>query len=372
MALIQPELIEEIKKYGVFDFTSCYNCGNCTAVCNLSEENVNFPRKMIRYSMLGLKDEILSSKELWLCYSCGDCSETCPREANPAGLMAGLRRYAIANYEKTGLTKLIFKSNIFSLFITLILSIFLSFFLLTIKPDIIVSRWLFQYMPYEVIHNIGIGAFAFLGLSSIVGVIVMWQKIMKNTDKTKATKVIPQIIKSFSKLLEEIITLKRYQNCNSENSFWNNKNWLIRPWFLHWTIMWGFIGLLLATTLDFIFKNPSTDIWLPSRILGTFAGLLMTYGSSFALYYRFTKITKAYSNSKLSDWMFLSFLWLAGITGFWLEIAVAFKADIILNQIIFVIHTIISMQLVILFTFSKFAHAFYRPLALFTHYYKDV
>jgi nitrate reductase gamma subunit len=68
--------------------------------------------------------------------------------------------------------------------------------------------------------------------------------------------------------------------------------------------------------------------------------------------------------------MFLSFLWLAGITGFWLEIAVAFDADLVFTHVVFLIHVIISMQLVILFAFSKFAHAFYRPLALLFHVYK--
>jgi ferredoxin len=369
MALIQPELTEDIKKYGTFDFTACYNCGNCTAVCNLTAKDANFPRKMVRYSMLGLKDEILSSKELWLCYACGDCSSTCPRQAEPGDLMAGLRRFAIANYEKTGLTKLIFKNNLFSLFITLLLSVVLGFFLLTIKPDMVVSRWIFQYMPYEIIHNLGIAAFAIMGLSALTGVLVMWNNIAKNKVESGDKKFFPRLTDALKKVLEEAATMKRYKNCDTDSSVWNKKAWYVRPWFIHWAIMWGFIGLLVATSLDFMFKNPAIDIWWPSRILGTVAGLLMVFGASLALYYRLVKITKPYSNTRLADWMFLGFLWVAGITGFWLEISVAFGADVWLNQIVFVIHTIISMQLVILFAFSKFAHAFYRPLALFAHYF---
>jgi nitrate reductase gamma subunit len=132
--------------------------------------------------------------------------------------------------------------------------------------------------------------------------------------------------------------------------------------------MWGFIGLLVATTLDFIFKDPATTIWWPSRILGTIAGILMVYGSTVALNYRFRKINKTYANTLMADWMFLGFLWLAGITGFWLEIAVAMGADLFINHVVLMIHIVISMELVILFAFSKFAHAFYRPLALFMHH----
>ncbi len=367
MPLIQPELTEDIKKYGSFDFTACYNCGTCTAVCNLTEKNANFPRKMIRYSMLGLKSEILSSKELWLCYSCGDCSTTCPREAEPGDLMAALRRYAIANYEKTGITKLIFKNNFNSLLVTLLLSVILGFFLFTIKPEMEVSRWIFQYMPYEIIHSLGIIAFAFMGISALVGVILMWRNISGKETPPSNKNILKRFTEAFQKVLGEVATMKIYKECDADSSFWNNKPSYIKPWFIHWTIMWGFIGLLLATSLDFMFKDPSTDIWWPSRILGTIAGLLMVYGSSMAIYYRIKKITKPYANSRLADWMFLGFLWLAGITGFWLEISVFLGANTLTNQVVFIIHTIISMQLVILFAFSKFAHAFYRPLALFAH-----
>jgi hypothetical protein len=42
-----------------------------------------------------------------------------------------------------------------------------------------------------------------------------------------------------------------------------------------------------------------------------------------------------------------------------------------MNQVVFIIHTIVSMELVILFAFSKFAHAFYRPLALFGYFLRQ-
>lgn len=369
MALIKPELTEDIKKYGSFDFTACYNCGNCTAVCNLTEKDANFPRMMIRYSMLGMKEEILSSKELWLCYACGDCSVACPREAAPRDLMASLRRYSIAQYEKTGLTKLIFKSNWASVVVTLILSVILGFFLLTVKPEMAVSRWIFQYVPYEIIHNLGIVAFAVMGLSALAGVLVMWKNLLKKGVRKSDKKFFPRFYNAFLKVLSEVSTMKRYRNCDAEDSFWNTKPWNVRPWFVHWSVMWGFIGLLMATILDFMFKDPSTDIWLPSRMLGTVAGLLMVYGSSLALYYRIVRISRSYANTRLADWMFLCFLWLAGVTGFWLELAVTFDAGMLVNHIVFLVHIIISMQLVILFAFSKFAHAFYRPLALMMHYY---
>ena len=91
-----PSFLLDLQKYGAANIDSCFNCGNCSAVCPLSTEEDNFPRRMIRYTQLGMRDELLSSKELWLCYYCGECTATCPREADPGELMAAARRSALA------------------------------------------------------------------------------------------------------------------------------------------------------------------------------------------------------------------------------------------------------------------------------------
>jgi ferredoxin len=364
MSRIDPTFAFEIKKYGAKDFSACFNCGNCTAVCGLTDKNTSFPRMFIRQGMLGQKEEILQSKELWLCYACGECSETCPRQAGPSDYMAALRRYAIASYEPTGITKLMFKSNPAFIVMTLLFSMILGFFLFTLKPDYEVSRWLFTILPFAVIHNMGLVIFSITGLSIAWGLVTMYLKLRKNGNKEGKTA--GTFIKPLLALVNEIATMNRYKTCDEEeDSFWKTKPWYTQPWFIHWSIMWGFIGLLMATVLDFMFKDPATSIWWPSRILGTIAGILMVYGATLGINYRLKKVTKAYSETRLADWTFIWFLWIAGITGFWMELSVTFGADLLINHLVFIIHTIISMELVLLFAFSKFAHAAYRPLALF-------
>jgi nitrate reductase gamma subunit len=98
---------------------------------------------------------------------------------------------------------------------------------------------------------------------------------------------------------------------------------------------------------------------------------MMMYGASLAIYYRIIKPSHFYSKSSLADWFFLAFIWLAGFTGFWMEAAVTLQADTTMNQVMFIIHTVISMELVLLLIFSKFAHAVYRPVALFLHYLRE-
>ncbi len=119
----QYRILYRDKKYGNDDFQACFNCGNCTATCNLTDKYNAFPRKLIRYSVLGLKDEIESSLDPWMCYYCGDCTTSCPRKADPGALMMTLRRYLSASYDWTGLARKFYTSKAFELGAILFLSL---------------------------------------------------------------------------------------------------------------------------------------------------------------------------------------------------------------------------------------------------------
>jgi len=125
---VDPSLMSEIKQYGAVNIEACFNCGNCTAICPLTGD-ASFPRRMIRYAQIGAKDALIGSKELWLCYYCGECSKTCPRQAEPGEFMAAARRYAIAEYDFTGIAKGMFTVSWFNILLNLLLVSFFSVFL---------------------------------------------------------------------------------------------------------------------------------------------------------------------------------------------------------------------------------------------------
>ena len=108
---VDPDLCREVAKFGAEDTQQCIHCGNCTAVCSLSEGNLAFPRKTIRYLQLGLKEKLVQSPEPWLCYYCGECSDTCPRGANPGETMMALRRWLTAQYDGSGLAARFYSSS---------------------------------------------------------------------------------------------------------------------------------------------------------------------------------------------------------------------------------------------------------------------
>ena len=109
---VDPTLRSELRQYGAVDIDACFNCGNCTAICALSETGVPLPRKTIRYLQIGAKDRVLEGLEPWLCYYCGECTATCPREADPGEAMMALRRYLTAEYDWTGLGRLFYRSKV--------------------------------------------------------------------------------------------------------------------------------------------------------------------------------------------------------------------------------------------------------------------
>lgn len=75
---------------------SCFACGVCTAGCPVAEVEEAFnPRRIIRQVLLGLRDEVLSSDEIWYCITCFDCTYHCPQNVKFANVMGVLRDMAV-------------------------------------------------------------------------------------------------------------------------------------------------------------------------------------------------------------------------------------------------------------------------------------
>lgn len=86
----QDTLQEIVKESGV-RVERCYQCGKCTAGCPVAFAMDRVPREIMRLLQMGLVDEALKSKTIWLCASCDTCSTRCPREVDIARIMETLR-----------------------------------------------------------------------------------------------------------------------------------------------------------------------------------------------------------------------------------------------------------------------------------------
>jgi heterodisulfide reductase subunit C len=75
--------------------STCIQCGTCTASCPSASAMDITPRKMWRMVQLGMVDEVLCSKTMWLCSICYQCQMRCPRGIPLTETIAKLKQLAI-------------------------------------------------------------------------------------------------------------------------------------------------------------------------------------------------------------------------------------------------------------------------------------
>jgi ferredoxin len=381
-------LLANLKKYGAPDISACFNCGNCTAVCPLSRDNDAFPRRMIRYAQLGMREHLLSSKELWLCHHCGECSETCPRQAGPAEFMAAARRYAVSSFDPFGLARLLNLSIGGPAAVMGILAVLFAAVLLWHSPGTpaggagtFSTAAMLDFVPFEILHDAGIVVFLLLGALALITIInLVWTMahapVPGNLGKPPEGPGLFPARAAFGAVLKTVSQIAMHDSmreCGQGNTV--HSPLPVKRWVVHLCIMGGFLGLAAATILDYLFKDPDLHVmpWFPIRLLGIISGLLCAYGVTVAILQRLRKKQPGslltarqhyYSRTTGFDWLFLALLWIISVTGFVLTAAMYLPVDGPWLYAVFLIHVILAMELLLLMPFTKFAHAIYRTLAI--------
>jgi len=341
MSRINPEFATEILKYGAADFQACFNCGNCTAVCSLSTEDNSFPREMIRYSTLGLEDEIKASLKPWQCYYCGECSTQCPRQANPGELMMSLRRWLTSKYDWTGLSGLLYKS----------LPLSLAAFILAFAG---VIAFAFS-VGFELTKMIEVGHYFEMIAIGTVGVVILipnvarmwWFTILK--PKTKVPFV--NYVKATGDLFIHMFTQRRALGCD-DNQF---------RWFEHFILVLAYLSLLFTTVfLDWFATTNSFIIGL-----GYVESLIIFIVTVDFVSSRLKKNKAVSKNSQPSDWFFVIWLLLMGLTAFMVRLFI--DLDLLMaNKWLYLVHlTILVQWAIIIVPFGKWTHFMYRSFGMY-------
>jgi ferredoxin len=341
MASINTGFGKKLKKYGAFDFNACYNCGTCTAVCSLSTEDDSFPREMVRFSVLGLEDEITSSLKPWLCYYCGECTTHCPQTANPGELMMSLRRWLTSKYDWTGLSGLLYKS----LPVTILA--------MTLAAVAVISYSIARNFNLEAIMHTGHN-FEMIAIAAVFAVIFIpnlarmwWFTVLK--PKKKASFI--TYIKGFWDLIMHMFTQKRALDCE-DNKF---------RWFEHFILVIGYLTLLFTTVVLDWFSNENLFI----VILGYVVSVIIFVVTIDFVADRIRKKKELSKFSQVSDWMFVVWLALMGVSAFTVRLFI--DMDLLeRNMWLYLLHLIILVQwALIIVPFGKWTHFLYRSFAMY-------
>jgi len=96
---IKNPFVAKIQELSGQNLLECYQCGKCSAGCPAVSQMDILPNQIIRYSQLGLKDEVLQSKSIWICASCMTCNARCPKGINIAEVIEALRQMLLRKRE---------------------------------------------------------------------------------------------------------------------------------------------------------------------------------------------------------------------------------------------------------------------------------
>ena len=372
--LVDPRFKEELLQFGVKDWNDCFHCGNCTAICPLTDTNSLFPRKVIRQAQMGLKSSLSSNVDPWLCYYCGECTESCPRDANPGELMMSLRRYLTSVYDWTGLSKKFYTSHIWEygailFFAALVIALFAIFLppsariftdpaaFLNFDGGVMINSLVENVGPHRFVQLIETGDLIMAGIVAVFlfsNIFNMFLKVVVN-DKSVKVPFFAYLTEAWS-LIYNLVTQAKFSKCEKK-SYWAG----------HFLLMSGYI-IMFTVVVAFIKKFQTEEVlpWFNwQRILGYYA----TFGILFFLIYvtigRIRKGSLKMKFSHSTDWLFIVMLGLTTITGILVHIfrVTGMPAA---TYFTYVVHLAVLVPMIMVeVAFSKWSHLAYRPFAIY-------
>ncbi|MBN1223629.1 MAG: 4Fe-4S dicluster domain-containing protein [Candidatus Aminicenantes bacterium] len=96
---LRDPFVAKVEELSGQNLLVCYQCGKCSAGCPAVSDMDILPNQIIRYAQLGLKEELLKSKAIWVCASCLTCNSRCPKGINIAEVIEAIRQVLLRKRE---------------------------------------------------------------------------------------------------------------------------------------------------------------------------------------------------------------------------------------------------------------------------------
>lgn len=376
--LLQPDrtFVEELIASGGGDLKKCYQCATCSVVCELSNARAPFPRKEMIWAQWGLKDRLIADPDAWLCHQCNDCSARCPRGARPGDVMAAVRQKSVEHHAVPQfLARAVNQVRFYPLLLVLVPAVLLAAALILRGP---LESILPVGEPHEGAfyadffpHWLLIGFFSSFTLLSFVGLVaglVRFWRGMAASDWADGGGPVMGMAASVWSTMKSVLLHDRFGKCTERASRRSS----------HLMAFYGFMALFVVTvwaTMDlYLFPQLGIesrypfDLLHPMKIVANVGGIVLVIGCVKAIVDRLQSRTTGFSSS--FDWTFVWLLLAVGATGFVTEV---FRFVVDPTQLgameytaysIYFVHLILVFGLLVYLPYSKFAHIFYRTVAM--------
>ena len=365
--LVKPDLgyVKEIIGAGGESLKKCYQCATCSVVCELAPDGKPFPRKEMVWAQWGQKEKLVNNPDVWLCHQCSDCTAKCPRDAKPGEVLGAVRKTGYRHFAFPKFMGALF-SDVKYLPVLFAIPAVLIFIVMMLNgtsliPDgpIIFSKM----MPITTGVDALFLPFAFLALfSAFVSLREFWSGMDAQVDPSVPRKGFGPAAGQF---VGEILSHATFKKCVSSAGRST----------AHMLVFYGFVGLFITTNIVLVYEwghklfglhLPQTPLFwhglgLPPKIIGNVSAVALLVGA--VLMVRNRMSNKENNPASTYDWIFLSVVFLVGLTGFLAQLTrMANLAG--LAYPIYFLHLVFVFYIIAYLPYSKLAHLLYRSLAI--------
>jgi quinone-modifying oxidoreductase subunit QmoC len=375
--VIQPDVkfVREVMAAGGGDLKKCYQCATCSVVCNITPDDMPFPRKEMQWAQWGLKDKLIGDPDVWLCHQCSDCVAQCPRGAKPGRVMQAIAKMTIPSLSwPSFLGKAV--GNPAALLVMAAIPILIIALLVGTVGDFTPIRGedlnhdgiikgaaehegeivFSQFMPILAIDITYSLFFFFAIVVFALGVKKYWSMMVANA-RSEGIQLKGSGFSQLGPAITEILAHRRFGKCDE------TKDRKISHLFIFYAFVLLFLTTALSVFFHYILKkySPYPQIG-PVKFLGNAGAIAGIVGISLIVINRFKHQEKVGLGSYF-DWLLIFVILLIMITGILSEIfrlanigAIAFPA--------YFIHLSVVLFLFVYAPFSKMAHMVYRTVAM--------
>lgn len=377
VSVVRPDrkFVEALIASGGGDLKKCFQCATCSVACELAPDHKPFPRKEMIWAQWGLRDRLVADPDVWLCHQCNDCSIKCPRGARPGDVLAAVRQQAVRHYAAPRIISSWVNDVRMMPVMLLITAGLLGVALLARGPVESAMGWTehhgfyAEFFPHWLLNTF----FPFFTMLSflllLVGLARFWGSMRAADALERASSVTVGIVPSIIATVRAVLLHDRFGKCGAQAA---------RKW-AHLAAFYGFITLFVVTVwavidiymlpiigLDSLYPF---DLLHPMKVLANVGGVLLIYGSLKAIVDRRSSGADVGTSTSF-DWVFVWLLLGVGVTGFATEVF-RFAVDptveggaVTAAYVTYFVHLVLVFQLLVYLPYSKFAHIFYRTVAM--------